>query len=274
LTENAYTWFQGIKANVLGMPHLKQLFLTRFNKWGVTAKEFQDAWIRLKYDYVKPVEDFFDDIQELATLLDFNENNVFTKFRQGFPTQIQIMLRGVQTKDALIAEARELVGIIPSEERNISTPTNTALHHKVETNYAQRPPQYAENRGFMPDKIPPEDRPRHPPAKHYNPPKAANPPPTPAPRSGGNPRYKRQRQNPNPRPPPPDVRGASSAEPQNDPSFHCLFCNKQGHETLKCWSMERTLLKVKDTYAQIGIDIPLPNLGDLNVNCHEYDDSF
>ena len=65
---------------------VKQEFLKRFNPWGDTRCQQQDAWNKLKFDMTKDdVDAFIVDMKMLASILGHNDDMIMEKFKDIFP---------------------------------------------------------------------------------------------------------------------------------------------------------------------------------------------
>ena len=64
----ALGWFKTESLNWLTEDQMKQAFLKRFNPWGDTQHQQQDAWNKLKFDMTKDdVDAFAVDMKNLST---------------------------------------------------------------------------------------------------------------------------------------------------------------------------------------------------------------
>ena len=65
---------------------MKQAFLKRFNPWGDTRRQQQDAWNKLKFDMTKDdIDAFVVDMKMLASILGHNDDVITEKFKDIFP---------------------------------------------------------------------------------------------------------------------------------------------------------------------------------------------
>ena len=70
LQDIALGWFETESPNWLTEDQMKQAFLKRFNPWGDTRRQQQDAWNKLKFDMTKDdVDAFVVDMKMLASIL-------------------------------------------------------------------------------------------------------------------------------------------------------------------------------------------------------------
>ena len=86
LQDIALGWFETESPNWLTEDQMKQAFLKRFNPWGNTRCQQQDAWNKLKFDMTKDdVDAFVVDMKMLSSILGHNDDVITEKFKDIFP---------------------------------------------------------------------------------------------------------------------------------------------------------------------------------------------
>ena len=92
---------------------MKQSFLKRFNRWGDTRRQQQDAWNKLKFDMTKDdVDSFVVDMKTLASILGHNDNVIMEKFKDVFPDpNIEAALIAMDDFALMQTKAKQLVHI-------------------------------------------------------------------------------------------------------------------------------------------------------------------
>ena len=86
LQDIALGWFETEAPTWLTEDQMKQSFLKRFNPWGDTRRQQQDAWNKLKFDMTKDdVDSFVVNMKTLASILGHNDDVVMEKFKDVFP---------------------------------------------------------------------------------------------------------------------------------------------------------------------------------------------
>ena len=92
---------------------MKQAFLKRFNPWGDTRHQQQDAWKKFKFDMTKDdIDAFVVDMKMLASILGHNEDVIMEKFKDIFPDpNIEAALIAMDDFAAMQAKAKQLVQI-------------------------------------------------------------------------------------------------------------------------------------------------------------------
>ena len=86
LQDIALGWFETESPNWQTEEQAKQAFLKRFNPWGDTRHQQQDAWNKLKFDMTKDdVDAFVVDMKMLASILGHTDNMIMEKFKDIFP---------------------------------------------------------------------------------------------------------------------------------------------------------------------------------------------
>ena len=113
LQDIALGWFETDSPNWLTEDQMKQAFLKRFNPWGDTRRQQQDAWNKLKFDMTKDdIDAFIVDMKMLASILGHNDDVIMEKFKDIFPDpNIEAALIAMDDFAAMQAKAKQLVQI-------------------------------------------------------------------------------------------------------------------------------------------------------------------
>ena len=113
LQDIALGWFDTESPNWLTEDQMKQTFLKRFNPWGDTRRQQQDAWNKLKFDMTKDdVDAFVVDMKMLASILGHNDDVITEKFKDIFPDlNIKAALIAMDNFAAMQTKAKQLVQI-------------------------------------------------------------------------------------------------------------------------------------------------------------------
>ena len=113
LQDIALGWFETESPNWLTEDQMKQAFLKRFNPWGDTRRQQQDAWNKLKFDMTKDdVDSFVVDMKTLASILGHNDDVITEKFKDIFPDpNIEAALIAMDNFVAMQTKAKQLVQI-------------------------------------------------------------------------------------------------------------------------------------------------------------------
>ena len=113
LQDIALGWFETESPNWLTEDQMKQAFLKRFNPWGDTRCQQQDAWNKFKFDMTKDdVDTFVVDMKMLASILGHNEDVIMEKFKDIFPDpNIEAALIAMDDFAAMQAKAKQLIQI-------------------------------------------------------------------------------------------------------------------------------------------------------------------
>ena len=86
LQDIALGWLETEAPTLLTEDQMKQSFLKRFNPWGDTRRQQQDAWNKLKFDMTKDdVDSFVVDMKTLASIFGHNDDIIMEKFKDVFP---------------------------------------------------------------------------------------------------------------------------------------------------------------------------------------------
>ena len=124
LQDIALGWFETESPNWQTEEQVKQAFLKRFNPWGDTRCQQQDAWNKLKFDMIKEdVDAFVMDIKMLASILGHNDDMIMEKFKDIFPDpNIEVALIAMDNFAAMQTKAKQLVQIYkPAHNSNIAS---------------------------------------------------------------------------------------------------------------------------------------------------------
>ena len=113
LQDIALGWFKTESPTWLTEDQMKQAFLKRFNPWGDTRCQQQDAWNKLKFDMTKDdVDAFVVDMKMLTTILGHNDDVITEKFKDIFPDpNIEAALIAMDNFAAMQTKAKQLVQI-------------------------------------------------------------------------------------------------------------------------------------------------------------------
>ena len=117
LQDIALGWFETESPTWLTEDQMKQAFLKRFNPWGDTRCQQQDAWnklqFELKFDMTKDdVDAFVVDMKMLASILGHNDDVITEKFKDIFPDpNIEAALIAMDNFAAMQTKAKQLVQI-------------------------------------------------------------------------------------------------------------------------------------------------------------------
>ena len=166
LQDIALGWFETESPNWLTEDQMKQAFLKRFNPWGDTRCQQQNAWNKLKFDMTKDdVDAFVVDMKMLASILGHNDDVIVEKFKDIFPDlNIEAALIAMDDFAAMQAKAKQLVQIYkPTHDSTMAsvailvhTTENSSTKSKSSqpksNQYQLAPinlPQYQQSRGDM-----------------------------------------------------------------------------------------------------------------------------
>ena len=113
LQDIALGWFKTEAPTLLTKDQMKQSFLKRFNPWGDTRRQQQDAWNKLKFDMTKDdVDSFVIDMKTLASILGHNDDVIMEKFKDVFPDpNIEAALIAMDDFALMQKKAKQLVHI-------------------------------------------------------------------------------------------------------------------------------------------------------------------
>ena len=133
LQDIALGWFKTESPTWATEDQMKQSFLKRFNPWGDTRRQQQDAWNKLKFDMTKDnVDSFVVDMKTLASILGHNDDVILEKFKDVFPDpNIEAALIAMDNFAAMQIKAKQLVHIYkPADDSPMASAT--ILVHTVD----------------------------------------------------------------------------------------------------------------------------------------------
>ena len=133
LQDIALGWFETESPNWLTEDQIKQAFLKRFNPWGDTRCQQQDAWNKFKFDMTKDdIDAFVVDKKMLASILGHNEDVIMEKFKDIFPDpNIEAALIAMDDFVAMQDKAKQLIQIYkPAHDTTMASAA--ILVHTVE----------------------------------------------------------------------------------------------------------------------------------------------
>ena len=113
LQDIALGWFETESPNWLTEDQMKQAFLKRFNPWGDTRHQQQDACNKFKFDMTKDdIDTFIVDMKILASILGHNKDVIMEKFKDIFlDPNIEAALIAMDDFAAMQAKAKQLIQI-------------------------------------------------------------------------------------------------------------------------------------------------------------------
>ena len=113
LQDIALGWFETESPTLLTEDQMKQLFLKRFNPWGDTRRQQEDAWNKLKFNMTKDdVDSFVVDMKTRASILGHNDDVIMEKFKDIFPDpNIEAALIAMDDFALMQKKAKQLVHI-------------------------------------------------------------------------------------------------------------------------------------------------------------------
>ena len=113
LQDIALGWFETESPTWLTEHQMKQSFLKRFNPWGDTRRQQQDAWNKFKSDMTKDdIGSFVVDMKTLTSILGHNDDVIMEKFKDVFPDpNIEAALIAMDDFATMQKKAKQLVHI-------------------------------------------------------------------------------------------------------------------------------------------------------------------
>ena len=143
LQDIALGWFETESLTWLTEDQMKQAFLKRFNPWGDTRRQQQDAWNKLKFDMNKDdVDAFVVNMKMLASILGHDEEAIMEKFKDIFPDpNIEAALIAMGDFVAMQSKAKQLVQIYKPNHLNSMASAAILTHTAPKDKAASTPTQ-------------------------------------------------------------------------------------------------------------------------------------
>ena len=126
LKDIALGLFKTESPNWLTEDQMKQVFSKRFNPWGNTRCQQQDAWNKLKFDMNKDDADaFVINMKMLASILGHSDEATMEKFKDIFPDpNIEAVLIAIDDFTAMQTKAKQLIQIYkPTHDNPMASAT-------------------------------------------------------------------------------------------------------------------------------------------------------
>ena len=92
LSGSAYEWFDKRKEDLITNRQIQDAFLARYNKWGENRQTCLDEWQSLKYPWAVPMDDFLEDLTNLAYIVEVTEEHKIMTFKSSMPNEIKVHL--------------------------------------------------------------------------------------------------------------------------------------------------------------------------------------
>ena len=143
LQDIALGWFETESPTWLTEDQMKQAFLKRFNPWGDTRRQQQDAWNKLKFDMNKDdVDAFVVNMKMLASILGHDEEAIMEKFKDIFPDpNIEAAVIAMEDFAAMQSKAKQLVQIYKPNHLNSMASAAILTHTAPKDKAASMPTQ-------------------------------------------------------------------------------------------------------------------------------------
>ena len=133
LSGSAYEWFDKRKDDLTTARQIHDAFLARYNKWGENRQTCLDEWQSLKYPWAIPMDDFLQDLTNLAYIVEVTDEHKIMTFKSSMPNEIKVDLHLVSC-DSLSECAKTAENIINLFKRQNKIPTDAYQPDKEKSN--------------------------------------------------------------------------------------------------------------------------------------------
>ena len=163
LQDIALGWFETESPNWLTEDQMKQSFLKRFNPWGDTRRQQQDAWNKLKFNMTKDdIDSFVVDMKTLASILGHNDDVIMEKFKDVFPDpNIEATLIAMDDFAAMQTKAKQLVHIYKPAHDSPMASTAILVHTMDNTATKMKSSQPKSNQHQLAPIYQPQEKPEY-----------------------------------------------------------------------------------------------------------------
>ena len=131
LSGSAYEWFDKRKDDLTNPRQIHDAFLARYNKWGENRQTCLDEWQSLKYPWAIPMDDFLQDLTNLAYIVEVTDEHKIMTFKSSMPNEIKVHLVSC---DSLSECAKTAENIINLFKRQNKIPTDAYQPDKERSN--------------------------------------------------------------------------------------------------------------------------------------------
>ena len=117
LTGSAYEWFDKRKQDLVTDTQVQDAFLARYNKWGENRQTCIDEWQSLKYPWAIPMDDFLEDLTNLAYLVQVTEEHKILTFKKSMPDEIKVHLVSCDSLSECAKTAENIINLFKRQNK-------------------------------------------------------------------------------------------------------------------------------------------------------------
>ena len=117
LAGSAYEWFEKRKQDLKIAAQIQDAFLARYNKWGENKQICLDEWQSLKYPWAIPMDDFLQDLTNLAFIVEVTEEHKILTFKKSMPDEIKIHLVSCDSLSECAKTAENIINLFKRQNK-------------------------------------------------------------------------------------------------------------------------------------------------------------
>ena len=117
LSGSAYEWFDKRKQDLVTDIQIQDAFLARYNKWGENRQTCLDEWQSLKYPWAIPMDDFLEDLTNLAYIVEVTEEHKILTFKKSMPDEIKVHLVSCDSLSECAKTAENIINLFKRQNK-------------------------------------------------------------------------------------------------------------------------------------------------------------
>ena len=117
LSGSAYEWFDKRKQDLITNRQIQDAFLARYNKWGENRQTCLDEWQSLKYPWAIPMDDFLEDLMNLAYIVEVTEEHMIMTFKSSMPDEIKVHLVSCDSLSECAKTAENIINLFKRQNK-------------------------------------------------------------------------------------------------------------------------------------------------------------
>ena len=117
LSGSAYEWFDKRKDDLNNPRQIQDAFLARYNKWGENRQMCLDEWQSLKYPWAIPMDDFLQDLTNLAYIVQVSDEHKIMTFKSSMPNEIKVHLVSCDSLSECAKTAENIINLFKRQNK-------------------------------------------------------------------------------------------------------------------------------------------------------------
>ena len=117
LSGSAYEWFDKRKQDLVTDIQVQDAFLARYNKWGENRQACIDEWQSLKYPWAIPMDDFLEDLTNLAYIIEVTDEHKILTFKKSMPDEIKVHLVSCDSLSECAKTAENIINLFKRQNK-------------------------------------------------------------------------------------------------------------------------------------------------------------